>query len=149
MAEDVEGGTSAISFWAACFNNDQDANLRVDYSTNHGATWAELGDFTVTRGALQLIILDIPTTGSTRFRIVQTSGMRVNIDDITIFGRPQHLLGDVNNDGEVNISDVNAVIDIILGGTADDEIMNYADVSSDHEINISDINAILDLIMAD
>ena len=149
MAEDVEGGTSAISFWAACFNNDQDANLRVDYSTNHGATWAELGDFTVTRGILQQIILDIPTTGSTRFRIVQTSGMRVNIDDITIFGRPQHLLGDVNNDGEVNISDVNAVIDIILGGTADEETMNYADVSSDHEINISDINAILDLIMAD
>ncbi len=150
MAEDIEGGTSAISFWAACFNNDQDANLRVDYSTNHGTTWAELGDFTVTRGILQQIIMDIPTTGSTRFRIVQTSGMRVNIDDITIFGRTsQHLVGDVNNDGEVNISDINVIVDIILGGTVDDETMNYADIASDNEINIADINALLDLILAD
>ena len=149
MAEDVEGGTSAISFWAASFNNDKDANLRVDYSTDHGTTWSELGDFTVTRGALQQIILDIPTTGSARFRIVQTSGMRVNIDDITIFGRPQHLLGDVNNDGEVNISDINVIVDIILGGTVDDETMNYADIASDNEINIADINALLDLILAD
>ena len=151
MAEDVEGGTSAISFWAACFGNDGDANLRVDYSTNHGTTWAELGDFTVTRGALQHIIMDIPTAGSTRFRIVQTSGMRVNIDDITIFGRAQqqHLVGDVNNDGEVNISDINAIVYIILGGVVDDETMGYADITSDNEINIADINALLDLILAD
>ncbi len=98
---------------------------------------------------MQQIILDIPTTGSTRFRIVQTSGMRVNIDDITIFGRPQHLLGDVNNDGEVNISDINVIVNIILGGTVDDETMNYADIASDNEINIADINALLDLILAD
>ena len=149
MAEDVEGGTSAICFWATCFGSDGDANLRVDYSTNHGTTWSELGDITVTRGILQQIIMDIPTTGSTRFRIVQTCGMRVNIDDITIFGRDsQHLVGDVNCDGEVNISDINVIVDIILGGTVDDETMNYADVSSDHEINISDINALLNLIMA-
>ena len=150
MAEDVEGGTSAISFWATCFSSDGDANLRVDYSTNHGTTWAELGDFTVTRGALQQIIMDIPTTGSTRFRIVQTSGMRVIIDDITIYGQAQqHLLGDVNNDGEVNISDINAIVDIILGAVIDDETMNYADITSDNEINIADINALLDLILAD
>lgn len=150
MAEDVEGGTSAISFWAACFSSDSNANLRVDYSTNHGTTWAELGDFTVTRGALQHIIMDIPTAGSTRFRIVQTSGMRVNIDDITIFGRAQqHLVGDVNNDGEVNISDINAIVYIILGGVVDDETMSYADITSDNEINIADINALLDLILAD
>ena len=144
MVEDVEGGTSAISFWAACFNNDQDANLRVDYSTNHGTTWAELGDFTVTRGALQQIILDIPTTGSTRFRIVQTSGMRVNIDDITIFGRTsQHLLGDVNNDGEVNISDINATIDVILNTSNNP----HADVNKDGEINIADVNVVISVIL--
>lgn len=150
MAEDVEGGTSAISFWAVCFSSDGNANLRVDYSTNHGTTWAELGDFTVTRGALQHIIMDIPTACSTRFRIVQTSGMRVNIDDITIFGHAQqHLVGDVNNDGEVNISDINAIVYIILGGVVDDETMSYADITSDNEINIADINALLDLILAD
>ena len=144
MAEDVEGGTSAIGFWAACFSNDGNANLRVDFSTNHGVTWTELGDFTVTRGALQHIILAIPTTRSTRFRIVQTSGMRVNIDDITIFARDQqHLVGDVNNDGEVNISDINAIVDVILRSSDNP----YADVNVDGEINIADVNAVISVIL--
>ena len=53
-------------------------------------------------------------------------------------------LGDVNRDLEVNISDVNAVIDIILGGN-DDTIA--ADVNGDGEINIADINAIINIIL--
>ena len=48
MAEDVEGGVSAIAFWATCFGNDADANLRVDFSTDQGSSWFELGDFTFT-----------------------------------------------------------------------------------------------------
>ena len=54
-----------------------------------------------------------------------------------------HLHGDVNGDGEVNIADVNAVIDIILGGNGN----TAADVNGDGEINITDINAILHIIM--
>ena len=52
--------------------------------------------------------------------------------------------GDVNRDLEVNIADVNAVIDIILGGN-DDTIA--ADVNGDGEINIADINAIINIIL--
>lgn len=51
---------------------------------------------------------------------------------------------DVNHDGEVNISDVNAVIDIILGGTQ--EGLN-GDVNNDGEINISDINYLINIIL--
>ncbi|MBR5674333.1 MAG: hypothetical protein IKW97_08030 [Muribaculaceae bacterium] len=51
---------------------------------------------------------------------------------------------DVNHDGEVNISDVNAVIDIILGGAHE----GYSgDVNNDGETNISDINYIIDIIL--
>ena len=53
-------------------------------------------------------------------------------------------LGDVNRDHEVNIADVNAVIEIILGGN-DDTIA--ADVNGDGEINIADINAVIDIIL--
>ena len=53
-------------------------------------------------------------------------------------------IGDVNHDLEVNIADVNAVIDIILGGN-DDTIA--ADVNGDGEINIADINAVIDIIL--
>ena len=60
---------------------------------------------------------------------------------------PEYKLGDVNGDGEVNIADVNTIIDIILGGSADEGTMKRADVNQDGEINIADINRELDLIM--
>ena len=60
---------------------------------------------------------------------------------------PEYKLGDVNGEGEVNIADVNTIIDIILGGSADEGTMKRADVNQDGEINIADINRELDLIM--
>ena len=53
------------------------------------------------------------------------------------------IYGDVNNDGEVNISDINAVIDVILGGRDDPS----RDVNGDGEVNISDVSAIVDLLL--
>ena len=147
MTEDVEG-TSAIAFWAGCFGNDADANLRVDYSTNQGSSWNELGDFTFTRGRMQYVIMEIPMEGNVRFRIVQTSGSRVNIDDITIYGRvvePIVNYADVNRDGEVNIADINAVIGAILGAEVSEGI--YPDVNQDTEVNIADINAVITAIL--
>lgn len=57
------------------------------------------------------------------------------------------LRGDVNNDGEVNIADINTLIDIILGGKFDDDTMLRADVNEDGEINIADINTVIDIIL--
>lgn len=56
---------------------------------------------------------------------------------------PQPLPGDVNGDGEVNISDVNALIDVILIG----HVNKAADVNADGEVSISDVNAVIDLIL--
>ena len=53
-------------------------------------------------------------------------------------------VGDVNGDHEVNIADVNAVINVILGGSGNSEA---ADVNSDHEVNIADINLIINIIL--
>ncbi|MBQ9556770.1 MAG: S8 family serine peptidase [Muribaculaceae bacterium] len=55
--------------------------------------------------------------------------------------------GDVDNDGEVTISDVNALLDIILGGSADSDTLRRADVNNDGEIGISDVNEIIDIIL--
>ena len=147
MAEDKEGGASAISLWAASYGNDGDASLQVEYSTNRGSSWNVLGDVTVTRGRLQQIIMDVYATGSIRFRIVQTSGMRVNIDDITIYSPNTGIKGDVNGDGEINIADVNALLDIILGGDADEDTLKRADVNEDKEIGIADVNAVIAIIL--
>ena len=56
--------------------------------------------------------------------------------------------GDVNNDGEVNISDINMVIGIILGAPADEEMMHRADVNGDGDVNIGDINALIAIILS-
>ena len=61
------------------------------------------------------------------------------VDDLM----PVH--GDVNGDREVNIADVNAVIDIILGGNS--STTAAADVNGDGEINIADVNAIINIIL--
>ena len=55
--------------------------------------------------------------------------------------------GDVNGDGEVNLSDINVVIDIILGGHVDADTRRRADVNDDGEISVSDINTIIDAIL--
>ena len=56
---------------------------------------------------------------------------------------PQFVPADVNRDGEVNIADVNAVIDVILN----DSMPPNADVNQDGEVNIADVNAVIDVIL--
>jgi len=56
---------------------------------------------------------------------------------------PQPVAGDVNGDGEVNISDINYLTDIILTGKA----QPIADVNGDGEVNLSDVNALIDMIL--
>ena len=50
---------------------------------------------------------------------------------------------DVNGDGEVNISDVNVLIDMILSGV----FSPIADINGDREVNISDVNVLIDIIL--
>ena len=54
--------------------------------------------------------------------------------------------GDVNGDGSVNISDVTALIDLLLGGGT---ISNpAADCNQDNGINISDVTALIDYLLS-
>ena len=53
------------------------------------------------------------------------------------------ILGDVNGDGEVNIADVNAIINMILTGVNDEA----GDVNDDGEVNIADVNMVINIIL--
>ena len=64
-----------------------------------------------------------------------------------VYRVPNGLRGDVNGDGEVNIADVNALLDIVLGGQVDEDTRARADVNADDEVNIADINAVIELIL--
>ena len=54
------------------------------------------------------------------------------------------MVGDVNADGEINIADVNALIDCLLGTGTCPPIL--ADCNADNEVNVADINMIINLI---
>jgi hypothetical protein len=56
---------------------------------------------------------------------------------------PVVITGDVNGDGEVSVSDINSVIDVILGGAT----LPSADVNGDGEVGVSDVNALIGIII--
>ena len=55
------------------------------------------------------------------------------------------LKGDVNGDGRVNVSDVSALINMILGMTTMDQ--TRADVNGDGRVNVSDVSALINIIL--
>lgn len=56
------------------------------------------------------------------------------------------LVGDVNQDGEVTVADVNAVLDVILGA-GDPDLCRRADVNRDGEVSVADVNRVVDIII--
>jgi hypothetical protein len=56
-------------------------------------------------------------------------------------------LGDVNEDGDVTIADVTALIDYLLGNNVSPFSTEAADVYSDGDINITDVTALIDLLL--
>jgi hypothetical protein len=57
------------------------------------------------------------------------------------------LLGDVNGDGIVNVTDVVCLVSYILGSNATDIILEAADVNGDGDINITDAVGITNIIL--
>ena len=62
----------------------------------------------------------------------------------TVFVGASALTGDANDDNQVDISDVNAVINMMLGKT---EMVANCDVNGDGVIDISDVNAVINLML--
>ena len=55
--------------------------------------------------------------------------------------------GDVDGDNKVDVSDVNAVINIILKTKTTEDYPNYADVNGDGKVDVADVNAIINMIL--
>lgn len=55
------------------------------------------------------------------------------------------ITGDVNGDGHVNVSDVTALINMILGIVSTDK--SAADVNGDGVVNVSDVTALINIIL--
>ena len=81
--------------------------------------------------------LTVPATALEAYKAADPWKMFSNIVGVNT------VVGDVNNDGEINIADVNAVTDCILTN----DFTDSNDVNGDGEVNIADINALIGIIL--
>ena len=75
-----------------------------------------------------------------------TESLWSNTEQVTLLSGPAYEVGDVNTDGAINIADVTALIDYLLG--SGDVDLNCADVNGDSSINIADVTALIDMLLS-
>ena len=77
---------------------------------------------------------------------VTSTTNKYTVADIT--DQYSYLLGDLNCDGEVNISDVTTLIDILLSDGIDADTLRRGDLNGDGEVNISDVTVLIDILLS-
>ena len=82
--------------------------------------------------------------GTATLALAQVRDMEFTNDPGTT---PSVKIGDVNNDGEVTIADVSALIDYLLSGDPSGINMAGADVNGDTEVTIGDVSALIDMLL--
>ena len=139
-----------------------DTRNRFNTTSHYTKYYPEDGSETFAPGVDYKIVLDLSKLGGTDYvgtYPVTLKSIKFNINRNSEAGSQTLALrsfychyprtgiekpeGDVNNDGEVTIADVNAIIDTILMDAA----FADADVNHDGEVNIADINTVINLIL--
>ena len=87
-----------------------------------------------------------------RVKAIYTNGVESdwsNYQQITLFEneQPQGLLGDANEDGEVNVQDITTIINYILGNNPSPFNYNNANVNGDNAVNVQDVTLIINMIL--
>ena len=86
-----------------------------------------------------------PATGAKYIKMVVNNGHVIfsegSSDD------PGPIVGDVNGDGIVDVSDVNIVINIMLGKIVSDELLVTSDVNGDSKVDVSDVNIVINIML--
>ncbi len=81
------------------------------------------------------------TAGKQRIRVLSARSTECKVNWLMISSNR----GDVNDDGQVNVSDVTVLINMILGTVAMNDAV--ADVNADGQVNVSDVTALINIIL--
>lgn len=84
MTSDISGGIGTVSFHAATWGSDGDAKLSIETSTDGGNTYTPAGTVTVSGNTFKPYNVFVGVAGKSRLKIRQTSGKRLNLDDVAI-----------------------------------------------------------------
>lgn len=113
-----------------------------------------LDDFTATiEGASAVVTKTMERNADGSYRIA-ISVVAADLQTATCYiinvtePAPQFKVGDVNNDGVVNIADVTSLIDYLLGGNTTGINTAAADVDDNQTVNIADVTALIDKLLS-
>ncbi|MBO4870423.1 MAG: choice-of-anchor J domain-containing protein [Muribaculaceae bacterium] len=69
--------------------------------------------------------------------------------EFTTLAEQDHVVGDLNGDGVVDIADVNICINIILETNNDPNVKALADLSGDGTVDVTDVNMMINIILSE
>lgn len=151
MEAELNGSSNIVSGTVTAEDNTENITLTVEgnfqISLNR-YNWAKTLTLDPTGEVFYVRIADTSVAGEYDGTISATTSLASAFADIE--GRvnaPSVLLGDVNKDGSVNISDVTRLIDYVLGGQEDQFDRLAADMNQDNAINISDVTSLIDYVL--
>ncbi len=133
------------------------AKVRVEYKSASDTNWTTLNTLDVAKGtdkvAEWLIKNDV---NQMMWRFTQPGGSKtepIYVDDITFHymgdeiptnDLPNDIVGDVDGNGVVDVVDVNAIINIMLGKT---DKIDAADVDGNGEVDVVDVNVVINIML--
>ena len=117
------------------------SNYFVNFVFNQGGS---------TAGSHQTV--DVTGVRETAFFEVTTQTNKYQVRDVTADYLPyldnDIVIGDVNDDGNVSIADVTALIDYLLNGNASVINADNADMNADDQISIADVTDLIDWLLS-
>ena len=147
-----QGGASSISE-VTVITEDNEEPVIVTVNDNFELsldqqTWATTLTLDASGETFYVRLASTAVEGSFEGVITATAGTATAYADIEgEVTAPAFIIGDVDMDGHVNISDVTVLIDYILTGNATPFDSNAADVDQNGNIDISDITTLIDMIL--
>lgn len=84
---------------------------------------------------------------NTRFTTLQGREVPFENTSCTVSVVEPFLLGDVNGDGKVNVSDVSVLINSLMNGNEAELNLQTADINGDGTVNITDVSMLINQIM--
>ena len=141
----------AFRFEFMAFNTSSaDAKFTL-YSSTDGSTWTKVNTdyLSVNANETASMHLELDMAVPTYFRLAMSGGsgnQPCYVDDIKFYYHEEFstVVGDVTGDGMVDISDVNALINMMLGKISPTP---EADITGDGNVDISDVNAVINLML--
>ncbi|MBR1803840.1 MAG: leucine-rich repeat protein [Muribaculaceae bacterium] len=97
-------------------------------------------------GVYTAATLYVPRGSKEAYAAHENWGKFTTIEEIDV-EEPITVPGDLNGDNKVDVSDVNIVINIILGQDIDETIKGLADLNGDNKVDVSDVNSLINIIL--